>query len=130
MVNRNIRLFLIPMRFCTFVLLDFCAFGLLSFLLSPPACLSFWIFIQDPLSIVFVCVRDVFNFELMDEEELLEILYSYGSLLCFDTYCFLRIFWLLFAFWLSIPGMGSFKYNIPLPCFLSMDFCCHPLRHF
>ena len=43
-------------------ILHFCAFGLLSFLLSPPFCLLSEIFNSDPLSIVSFCVRDVFNF--------------------------------------------------------------------
>ena len=55
------------------VLLDFCP------LLSPHACLLFEILIQAPLSIVSFCVRDVFNFQLTDGEELLEIQYLYGS---------------------------------------------------
>ena len=64
MVNINIRLFLISMPFCTFVILDFFP------LLSPPLCLLSKNFIQSPLSIVSFCVRDVFNFQLMDGEEL------------------------------------------------------------
>ena len=75
----------------------FCAFGPFS-LLSPPHAFLSEFFIQAPLSIVSFCVRDLFNFQLTSEEELLAILYSYSSVLRFDTYCFLRSFWLLFAF--------------------------------
>ena len=75
MVNRDIHLFLIPMPFFTFVLLDFLSF------LSPPACLFSKFFIQAPLSIVSFCVRDVFKFQLTDGEELLAILYLYDSVL-------------------------------------------------
>ena len=56
--------------------------------LESSSCLSFWIFIQAPLSIVSFCVRDVFNLQLTDREELLAILYSRVSILCFDMYCF------------------------------------------
>ena len=49
-------------------------------------------FFQALLSIVSFCVRDVFNFQLTDGEELLAILYSYDLVLCFDAYFFLRSF--------------------------------------
>ena len=68
----------------------FCAFGL--FVLSESSCMPSEFFIQAPLSIVSFCVRDVFNFQLTEGEELLAILYSYDSVLCFDRYCFLRNF--------------------------------------
>ena len=45
------------MPFCTFVLL------------SPPHAFLSEFFIRAPLSIVSFCVRDVFNFQLMDGEE-------------------------------------------------------------
>ena len=87
MVNKNIHLFLIPMPCCTlFVLLEFFV------LLSPPHAFLSEFFIQSPLSIVSFCVRDVCDFQLMDGEELLAILYSYDIVLCFDTYCFLKSF--------------------------------------
>ena len=71
------------MPFFTFVLLDFRPFFrvlLFAFFLK--------FLIQAPLSIVSFCVRDVFNFQLTDEEELLAILYLYDSVLCFDIYYF------------------------------------------
>ena len=69
MVNKNIHLFLIPMPFCIFfVLLEFFV------LLSPPHAFLSEFFIQAPLSIVSFCVRDVFNFQLTDGEELSAIL--------------------------------------------------------
>ena len=64
MVNINIHLFLICMSFCTF----FCFWTFCPF--ETSLCLSFWIFIQAPLSIVSFCVRDVFNFPLTNGEEL------------------------------------------------------------
>ena len=60
MVNINIRLFLIPMPFCTFVL-SFES-SLFAFFLK--------FLIQASLSIVSFCVRYVFNFQLTDGEEL------------------------------------------------------------
>ena len=86
MVNRNIHLFLIPMPFYTFVSFE-------PFVLLSPAYAFLLNFIQAPLSIVSFCVRDVFNFQLMDGEELLEILYSCVSILCFDMFSSFRIFY-------------------------------------
>ena len=64
MVNKNIHLLLIPMPFCTF-----CAFGLFSFL-SPPTCLSFWIFYSwSSIHSVLLCERFI-DFQLTDREEL------------------------------------------------------------
>ena len=51
-------------------ILHFSCFWTFFSFLSPPTCLSFWIFIQAPLSIVSFCVRYVFNFHLTDGEEL------------------------------------------------------------
>ena len=125
MINRNIHLFLIPMPFCTFVLLD------LFVLLSPPHAFLSEFFIQAPLSIVSFCVRDVFNFQLTDEEELLEILYSYDSVLCLDTYCFLRSFdsYLPFGFqFLAWDHLYNIIYC--LPCSLSVGLLLSPPRTF
>ena len=107
----------------TFVLLELYFFWVLNLL-------SFLNFIQALLSIMSFCVRDVFNFQLTNGEELLAILYSYSSVLCFDTYCFLRSFRLLFAFWLQILGMGSFIYKYCLPCFLSVGLLLSPPKTF
>ena len=93
-------------------ILHFCAFGLLSFLLSPPFCLLLEILIQTPLSIVSFCVRYVFNFQLTNREELWKSCTNIVQYFVLIHIAFLRRFWLLFAFWLSIPGMGSFIYNI------------------
>ena len=105
-VNRNIHLFLIPMPFCTF-----CAFGL--FVLFESSCMPLFLNFYSGSSIhsVLLCERCI-DFSAHGRRRTLAILYSYGSVLCFDTYCFLTRFWLLFAFWISILGMGSFKYNI------------------
>ena len=116
MVNRNIHLFLIPMPFCTFfVLLDFLSFRVL----LMPFFSEF--FIQAPLSIMSFCVRDVFNFQLTDGEELLAYLYSYDSILFFGMYCFFEEFWLLIDFSFSEIVAWDHLYMIYyLPCFLSV----------
>ena len=125
MVNINIHLFLIPMSFCTFLLLVFCPFWvLLHAFLSE-------FFIQAPLSIVSFCVRDVFNFQLTDREELWQFCTHLVQYFVLIHIAFLGYFWLLFSFWISILGMGSFIYNIlftllPFHGF----FVVTPLRHF
>ena len=122
MVNRNIHLFLIPMTFCTFFLLDFCPF------LSPPACLLSEIFIQAPLSIVSFCVRDVFNFQLTDGEELLAILYSYDLVLCSDIHFFLGSFDSSQPFGFQFLAWDHLYIIYCLPCFLSMGLLLSPPR--
>ena len=107
MVNRNIHLFLISMPFCTF-----CGFGLFSFHLSPPHAFLSEFFIQAPLSIVSFCVRDVFNFQLTDREELWQLFTHMVQYFVLIHIAFLGDFLLLFSFWISILGMGSFIYNI------------------
>ena len=78
-----------------------------------PFFLDFFIFfIQPPLSIVSFHVKDVFNFQLTDREELLAILYSYDSVLCFDTYCFLRVFESYLPFGFQFLAWDSFIYTI------------------
>ena len=64
MVNRNIRLFLIPMPIALLCLLNFLFF----WVLPMPFFLNC---IQALLSIVSFCVRDVFTFKLIDGEEIL-----------------------------------------------------------
>ena len=112
------------------VILHFCVFGL--FVLCESSCMTFFLkfLIQAPLSIVSFCVRDVFNFHLMDGEEILAILYSYDSVLCFDTYCFLRSFDSYQPFGFQFLAWDHLYIIYCLPCFLSMGPCCHPLRHF
>ena len=75
--------------------------------------------IQVPLSIVSFCVKDIFIFHLMDGEELWKSCTNMVQYFALIHISFLRIFWLLFSFWLSIPGMESFKCNIlfTLLCF-------------
>ena len=106
LVNKDICLFLIPMPFCTFVLLFFLSF------LNPLACLLFEFFIQAPLSIVSFCVRDVLIFQLTDGEELWQSCTHMVQYFVLIHIAFLGDFLLLFSFWLSILGMGSFIYNI------------------
>ena len=126
MVNRNIRLFLIPMPFCTFVLLDFCPF----FWVLLHAFLFEFFFIQAPLSIVSFCVRDVFNFQLMDREELWQfcthmiqyfILIHIALLGDFDSY---------FPFGFQFLARDHLYIIYCLRCFLSMGLLLSPPRTF
>ena len=55
----------------------FCVFADLFVVLSPPHAFLSKYLVQAPLSIVSFCVRDVFNFQLTDGEELLAVLYLY-----------------------------------------------------
>ena len=119
MVNRNICLFLIPMPFFTFVL---------SWVLLHAFFLKF--LIQAPLSIMSFCVRDVFNFQVTDGEEILAILYSYDSVLCLDTYCFLRSFDSYLPFGFQFLAWDHLYIIYCLPCFLSMGLLLSPPRKF
>ena len=83
-------------------------------------------FIQDPLSMMPFCVRDVFNFHLTDGEELLAILYSYDSVLCFDTYCFLRIFDSYLPCGFQFLAWDHLYIIYCLPFFLSMGLLLSP----
>ena len=87
-------------------------------------------FIQAPLSIVSFCVRDVFNFQLTDREEILVILYSYDSVLCFDTYCFLRSFDSYYPFGFQFLAWDHLYIIYCLPCFLSMGLLLSPPKTF
>ena len=126
MVNRNIHLFFIPMPFCTFL----CFWTFFSFwVLLMPFFLNF--FIQAPLSIVSFCVRDVFNFQLTDGKTLLAILYSYGLVLCFDTYWFLRRFFdSYFPFGFQFLAWDHLYIIYCFPCFLSVGLLLSPPRTF
>ena len=124
MVNINIHLFLIPMPFFTLCAFgDFCPFiwVLLHAFLSEFS-------IQDPLSIVSFCVRDVLIFSSWTEE-------NFGNLvliwLCFDTYCFIMSFWLLFAlFGFQFLAWDHLYIIYCLPCFLSMGILLSPPKTF
>ena len=77
------------------VILHFCAFGLLSFL-SPPACLLSESYSGSFIHSVLlweICI----DFSAHGWRRTLAISYSYGSILCFDRYFFLRRFWFLFC---------------------------------
>ena len=124
MVNKYIRVFLIPMPFCTFL----CFWTIV--ILSPPHAFLSEFFIQAPLSIVSFCVRDVFNFQLTDREELLAILYSYDSVLCLDTYFFLRSFDSYLPFGFQFLAWDHLYIIYCLPCFLSMGLSLPPPRTF
>ena len=65
---------------CTFVPFELLFFGVLHIPL-------FMNCIQALISIVSFCVRDVFNFQLTNEEELLANWYSH-FIICFDMYRF------------------------------------------
>ena len=95
------------------MLLDFCPLSL------PHAFLSEF-YIQAPLSIVSFCVRDVFNFQLTDGEELLAILYSYDLVLCLDIHCFLRSFDSFKPFGFQFLAWDHLYIIYCLPYFLSM----------
>ena len=111
-------------------ILHFCVFVNFFVLLSPPHAFLFGFFIQAALSIVSFCVRDVFNFQLMDGEELLAILYSYDSVLCFDTYCFLRSFDSYFPCGFQFLAWDHLYIVYCLPCFLSMGLLLSHPRNF
>ena len=107
MVNKNIHLFLIPMPFCTFLCFR-------TFVLSfESSCMPFFLnfFIQAPLSIVSFCVRDVSTFSSRTEKNFRRFS-TYGSTFVLRYNAFHRSFRLLSTFWHSIPGMGSFAYNV------------------
>ena len=127
MVNRNIPLFLIPMPFYTFcAFLDFCPLHM-----SPHTFLSFWIFIQDPLSIVSFCVRDVFNFQLTDGEDLWQFCTHMVQYFVLIHIAFLGDFFTLIClFGFQILAWDNLYIIYFLPCVLSMDPCYHSFRHF
>ena len=58
------------------------------------------------------CVRDVFNFQLTDGEELSANLYLYDSVPGFDRYCFLGVLTLISLLAFLNFGMVLFIYNI------------------
>ena len=120
MVNRNICLFLIPMSFCIFVLLEFLSF------LSPPACLLSEIFIQAPLSIVSFCVRDVFNFPLTDGKELLTICTYMIQYLVLIDIVFFRSFDSYQPFGFQFLAWDHLYIIYYLPFFLSMGILLSP----
>ena len=95
-------------------------------LLSPPRAFLSEFFIQAPLSIVSFCVRDVFNFQLTDGEELLAILYSYDLVVCFDIHCFLRSFDSFKPFGFQFLAWDHLYIIYYLPCFLSMGLFLSP----
>ena len=87
MVNINIRLFLISMLFCTFVLLDF-------FVLFESSCMSFFLNFYSGSSIhsVLLCERCI-DFSTHGRRRTLEILYSYGLVLLGPPSAFLSEFY-------------------------------------
>ena len=124
MVNINIHLFLIPMPFCIFM-----CFWTFFVLLSPPHAFLSEFFIEAPLSIMSFCVKDVFNFQLMDGEEILAILYSYDSVLCFDTYFFLRSFDSYQPFGFQFMAWDHLYMIYCYPASFPWVSCCHPIGH-
>ena len=78
------------------------------------------------------CVRDVFNFQLTDEEELWQLCTHMIQYFILIHIALLGDFLLLFAFWISILGMGLFIYNIlfTLLPFHGSFAVGDPLRHF
>ena len=106
MVNRYIRLFLIPMPFFTFLCFwTFLPFWVLLF--------AFFLNFDSGSSIhsVLLCER-YFNFNSWMENKFGNLIHTdVVQHVFFDTYLPFRRFWLLLAFWISIYGMLSFKYN-------------------
>ena len=123
MVNRNIHLFLIPTPFCTFLLLDFCP-------CESSSCLSFWIFIQAPLSIVSFCVRDTFAFQLTDGEELWQFCTHMIQYFVLIHITFLRVFDSYFPFRFQFSAWGPLNIIYCLPCLLSMGLLLSPTKMF
>ena len=125
MVNRNIRLFLIPMPFCTFfVILDLFSF----WVLLMPFCLNF--FIQDPLSIVSFCVRDVFNFQLTNREEIWKFCTHMVQYFVLIHIAFLGYFDSYFPFGFQFLAWDHLYIIYCLPCFLSMGLLLSPPKKF
>ena len=125
MVNRNIHLFLIPMPFCTFVLLDF-------FVLFESSSMPFFLnfYLGSSIHSVLLCERCI-DFSTHRRRRTLAILYSYGSVLCFDTYYLLRTFWLSFAFFgFQFLAWDHLYIIYYLPCFLSMGLLLWPPQTF
>ena len=127
MVNRNIRLFLIPMPFSHFS----CAFGLLSYFIL--VCLhafltEFWFRIL--YAIVSFCVSGVLQVSNPQTERIfwqLSICNS-ASALMYDVS--IGVLWFLSALWHSFLGMGSFIFNILFTLLLSMGPLSSSPRHF
>ena len=101
-----------------------------SFLVSLPVCLSYWILIQDPLShSVLLCERCTSCFSSRTER-VFQQFSTYDSVYALMYDAFIGFFWLLFAFWPSFLGMGSFIFNILFTSLLSMGPLLSPLRTF
>ena len=122
-----ILLFLIPMPICTSVPF----WTLVPFDMSPPECLSYWILIQDPLSHgVLLCEWCTSSFSSWTER-IFRQFSTYDSTFALMYDAFIGVFfWLLFAFWHSFIGMGSFIFNILFTLLLSMGPLLSPLRTF
>ena len=106
MVNINIHLFLIPMPFCTFVLLD-------PFVLFESSCMPFFpnFYSGSFIHSVLLCERCI-DFSSHRRRRTLSIMYSYGSVFVLIHIAFLGDFDSYLPFWLTVLGMESFKYNI------------------
>ena len=125
MVNRNIRLSSFP---CHFALLCFWTF-VLSFESSyMPFFLNFYS--GSSIHSVLLCERFIW-FIAHRRRRTLAILYSFGSVLCFDTYCFLRIFLtLILPFGFQFSAWDHLYIIYCLLCFISMGLLFSPPRKF
>src|SRR5882757_6692422 len=116
MVNRNIHLFLIPMPFCAFL----CFWTFVLYFES--SCMPFFlnVFIQAPLSIVSFCVRDLFNFQLTNREELWQFCTHLVQYFVLIHISFLGVFDSYFPFSFQFLAWDHLYIIYCLPCFLSI----------
>ena len=92
-------------------ILHFCAFGI--FVISKSSCMPFFLNFYSGSSIhsFLLCERCI-DFQLTDGEELWQFCTYMIQYFVLIHIAFIGVFLLLFTFWLSILGMGSFIYNI------------------
>ena len=124
MVNINIHLFLIPMPFCTFVILDF----VLPF---DSSCMPFFLNFYSGSSIhsVLLCERCI-DFQLTDGEELWQSCTHMGQYFVLIHISFLGDFDSYFPFGFQFLAWNLLNIIYCLPCFLSMGLWYHRLIHF
>ena len=102
MVNRYIRLFLIPMPFCTFL-----CFWNFVLHLSPPTCLSFWIFFYSGSSIQCPFVWEMY------------LIFSSRTERKFGNFV---LIWFSTLFFIHIAFLGAFDSYLPFGIqFLAWD---------
>ena len=90
----------------------------------------FEFFIQDPLSIVSFCVRDVFNFHLTDGEELWQSCTNMVQYFVLIHITFLGDFDSYLPFGFQFLAWDHLNIIYCLPCFLSMGILRSPPKTF